>query len=216
MNLQREKTSADDSPLKGHYFRQVFFHLSTIKLSLETLKENPAATQPVRRITCAAETISDLAMIHGYEGVEKTAHKIAAILCRLQAAPTPVDHAVLDRIDQAVKVLRQIAELEDSVEQEMTVEKTHEQAEQTHEHVKQFHRQLSHKFDFLRHRQLELFDHANAANTQDAPATSGPSDRDEDAPFWDIHEAEEVLAMEKTLKAKNSTLDLFAPDQNST
>ncbi len=75
--------------------------------------------------------------------------------------------------------------------------------------------QLSGKFDFLRHRQLELFRLAGDSTTNDAETFMGVGDFTGQLPVWDINEVDSVLDLENAMKAKNSTLDLFAPDKDS-
>jgi len=194
-------------PLKSAYFQSIFCNLSTMKNSLEGLKKTPQDRQLLNQFEKAARTIMDLAMIHGYEGVEKIAHKIQIVFYRFIRNGSRISPEFIQKADIALHILRNITELEDSLEQGMTVEKCSNAVEDTHDKVKHFTQKITNDFNFLKVKQLELF-----TNSSDAGHTLPHIKfvgKEQDSPFFDIREPEIVIHINDIVDHRNETMDLF-------
>lgn len=194
-------------PLKSAYFQQVFCNLSTMKNSLEGLKKTPDNRELLIQFEEAACTIMDLAMIHGYEGVEKIASKIQVVFSKFIRSGSMISPEFTQKADIALYILRNITELEDSLERGMTVEKSSNAVEDTHDKVKHFTKKITNDFNFLKVKQLELF-----TNSSDAGHTKPHIklvDKEQDSPFFDIKEPEIVIHLTDIADHQDETMDLF-------
>ncbi len=207
--FEREKNRCQ--PLKAAYFQQVFCNLSTMKKSLEALKKAPRNRELLIQFEKAARTIMDLAMIHGYEGVEKIASKIQVVFSRFIRSGAMISPEFTHKADIALHILRNITELEDSLEHRMTVEKCSNAVEDTHDKVKHFTKKITNDFNFLKVKQLELF-----KKTSDEFHSQQPIKlvgKEQDFPFFDIKEPEIVIHINDIVDHQNEAMDLFESSQ---
>lgn len=209
MALHEKQKQAGKHPLRKAYFREIFRNLAAIKNGLNRMKRTAADGRAVMDIRRSVVAISDLAMIHGYEGVEKIATKIHGILKDEPASAAGMDVDFFTKVDSAVQILKEITELEDTLEREMTVERASELVESAHSKVKQYSSQITSGFAERRHKQLELFQEVTVVqHAEDAAEYS--SVRMVQAPQFDIKEPDELLALETAAGVRHKTLDLFA------
>ncbi len=80
-------------------------------------------------LLAVADRIRDLAMIHGFDGVEKITTTIASSLRDSLRGGSPLEAATLERIESAALAIKDIAEAETALEQHMTVERISRDAE---------------------------------------------------------------------------------------
>lgn len=145
-----------DSSLQCFYNQEVKRGLEHIGASLIKLKQEPGNRECLYQIKELAESISDLAMIHGYEGVETIAEKIRNSTDHELRGKNDLDKNFLTKIGLAVTAIRQVMEMEDYVENQITFEKFSEQIELSQKKVQRCVEKLSRNFEQLFPHQLEL------------------------------------------------------------
>ena len=108
--------------LQHHYFQEAVKSLIRIKGHLQHLEQYPKNKDCYRNIFKEATSICDLAMIHGYDGVENIAAKIARYFSNLLRENKWVDSERVHQISEAINMIPRIAESEASLEEHMTIE----------------------------------------------------------------------------------------------
>ncbi len=119
-----EKASRDpDEQLKTHFIRNVFANLEGI---LEALTDEEAPLKErLARLLQAAQAVQDLAMIHGYDGIETIAHNMVQAV----AAVDPRAHETLPellalKVKMAVEAIQKVLSLSDELNERMIVDST--------------------------------------------------------------------------------------------
>ncbi|NOZ55544.1 MAG: hypothetical protein GXO73_01980, partial [Calditrichaeota bacterium] len=119
-----EKASRDpDEQLKTHFIRNVFANLEGI-LDALTDEEAPLKKR-LARLLQAAQAVEDLAMIHGYDGIETIAHNMAQAV----AAVDPREHETIPellalKVKMAVEAIQKVLSLSDELNERMIVDST--------------------------------------------------------------------------------------------
>ena len=119
-----EKASRDpDEQLKTHFIRGIFANLEGV-LDALTDQEAPLKER-LARLLQAAQAVEDLAMIHGYDGIETIAHNMA----RAVAAVDPREHDTLPellalKVKMAVEAIQKVLSLSDELNERLIVDST--------------------------------------------------------------------------------------------
>ena len=184
--------------LQDTYSREILRGLTSIKRSLSKLKEDPGKKKELDKIRNAARTISDLAMIHGFEGVENIAEKIWSQINKATKLKV-VDKSLLAKIDAAANGIQRIAEMEKTIESQMNVERISKGVQLNQQKLESCTKQLSDNLDNLNHNQQEMeFDDTNEIKPDEL--------------FFDINEIDSVIKIEpekKRITIVNENEELF-------
>ncbi len=183
---------------QNYYFAELMRGLHRISRVVAKLRLGAEKGVSLQRISESFRNIRDLAMIHGYEGVEKLASKIDAEL-KVKAADCPAPTAgLLDQITAAIVAIKQIAGFEEAMESQLTVDRIDWKAELLR--VQRGAALVAGEAEWMRHQQLDLFQRP-ALFTIPKPT---------DAAF-EICECDSLLELSAAETAlHNATLDLFA------
>lgn len=122
--------------LQHHYFQEAVKALIRIKAHLQHLERYPKNKDCYRRIFKETTSIADLAMIHGYDGVENIASKIARYFGKLIRDDKWVESEMVHQINQAINMIPKVAESEAALEESMTIEKISRDAETSQKEVR--------------------------------------------------------------------------------
>lgn len=122
--------------LQHHYFQEAVKALIRIKAHLQHLELYPKNKDCYRRIFKETTSIADLAMIHGYDGVENIASKIARYFGKLIRDDKWVESEMVHQINQAINMIPKVAESEAALEESMTIEKISRDAETSQKEVR--------------------------------------------------------------------------------
>lgn len=115
--------------LQQYYFQEAVKTLIRIKTHLQHLEQYPKNKDCYRRIFKEATAIADLAMIHGYDGVENIATKIARYFGKLIREDKWVESGMVHQINQAINMIPKVAESEAELEENLTIERISRDAE---------------------------------------------------------------------------------------
>lgn len=199
--------------LQTHYFREIMRGLLRIKASLARLKTEPACLEHIALIRDTAACLRDLAMIHGYDGVENISAKIHSTFDQIFTSKRSADVHLIARLYAGISVIQKIAELEDSIEGQMTVERISDIAEKGRQKVQDCALELSREWDLSGSLQLKLdFDEPPTGSTRLLQELEvGQPENPQARLLFDIKEFEAVLliAGEDEETAVNDTLELF-------
>ena len=102
------------------YVRKVMRGLKKIRIALARVHDNPNNRDACIEIRNTAQSISELAMIHGYHGVESIARKIYTSFKRSKIKSDP---DFLYKIELALKGNQRVVGMEDGIERKLTIEK---------------------------------------------------------------------------------------------
>ena len=113
-------SSIQDPSLQKPYVRKVMRGLKKIRIALARVHDNPNNRDACVEIRETAQSISELAMIHGYHGVESIARKMYTSFNRSRIKSDP---DFLYKIELAVKGIQRVVEMEGGIENKLTIEK---------------------------------------------------------------------------------------------
>ena len=107
-------------PLKRNYIRQVMNGLKNMKIALAKVRANPDDRNAAAEIRGIAAAISELAMLHGYQGVESIARKISTSfrLSRVEAEP-----GFLANVELTIKGIQRVVSMEENIESKLIIKK---------------------------------------------------------------------------------------------
>ncbi len=109
------------------YVRKVMRGLKKIRIALALVHDNPNNRDACIEIRNTAQSISELAMIHGYHGVESIARKIYTSFKRSRIKSDP---DFLYKIELAVKGIQRMAGMEGGIESKLKVTRGEEVSKQ--------------------------------------------------------------------------------------
>jgi len=112
-------SSMQDPSLQKPYVRRVMRGLKKIRIALVMVHDNPNNRDACVEIRNTAQSISELAMIHGCQGVESIALKIYTSFKRSRIKSDP---DFLYKIALAVKGIQRVVAMEGGIESKLTVE----------------------------------------------------------------------------------------------
>lgn len=107
-------------PFQKSYVRKVMRGLKNITIALAKMHDNPNDRDAAIEIRGIAEAISELAMIHGYHGVESIARKIST---SFKCSRVKSDADFLSKIELAIKGIHHVVAMEDGIESKLIIEK---------------------------------------------------------------------------------------------
>jgi len=107
-------------PFQKSYVRKVMRGLKNIRIALAKVHDNPNDRDAAIEIRGIAEAISELAMIHGYHGVESIARKIST---SFKCSRVKSDADFLSKIELAIKGIHHVVAMEDGIESKLIIEK---------------------------------------------------------------------------------------------
>jgi chemotaxis protein histidine kinase CheA len=199
--------SVPDVSLQEYYHREVKQGLEKITTSLSKLQKEPDNRDYLQQIRASAQTVSDLSMIHGYEGVETIANKIRFTFHQILYKKDPIHHSYIPKVELAVEAIRQVMELEDDIISQTKGNKFNKKMEQKQKRVKSCAQKVSSYFDALFTNQLEL-----PFGQPDIPQVDSEVESDKleepenenNSELFDIREIDSVM-----------TLDFDSPSINS-
>lgn len=115
--------------LENTYFVEIVKGLSRIQKSMHKLRAEPYQHLHIVDMQSAAQSVADLAMVHGYEGVESIARRMETALKALLRDKAEVEQSLFGMVERAVATIQRFANVEDKLESELTVEKVNEHLE---------------------------------------------------------------------------------------
>lgn len=115
-------------PLQYSYLREVVNNLCALRSVLDSLRSGADVKRDLAEIQERTRRISDLAMVHGFEGVEVVAAKLSSKL-KQHLSCESVDPVLLFKIESSVKAIQTVLKIEEVVERGMTVECINRSAE---------------------------------------------------------------------------------------
>ncbi|MCH8872868.1 hypothetical protein IH824_08890 [candidate division KSB1 bacterium] len=111
-------SSMQDPSLQKPYVRKVMRGLKKIRIALALVHDNPNNRDACIEIRNTAQSISELAMVHGYHGVESIALKIYTSFKRSRIKSDP---DFLYKIELAVKGIQRVVGMEGRIESKLKV-----------------------------------------------------------------------------------------------
>ena len=191
--------------LQTHYSREIFRILTKIKQELTAFKNNPADTELLKQSHALIISITDLAMIHGYEGVEKIAGKLVTLFNNSISENKSSGQRFFTKVEAAINAIYQIAELEASAEDFMTIEYINRDAELSQTKIANCTTDLIEKFNDLDKKQLEIIFEDEMKVFADSKHSY--QTEHQKSLIFEIKEYDAIL--ELTDKFQRSTIDLF-------
>jgi len=110
-------------PLQYTYLREVMKKLQAVNAALAALKKNPTKRAPLKEMIEAVDHISDLSMIHGFDGVEIISQKISSAIKQQFRSKKKFGPALRLKVESSVKAIHTVLWLEEFLERRMNVEK---------------------------------------------------------------------------------------------
>jgi len=183
------------------YFAELMRALHRMISARARLKSEPDKRAHLKTIIEFAAKIQDLAMVHGYEGVENVAARFCKQVepVRRRAATVEISDAAIAGIESGVLAIKEIAELEDSAESELVVANAWRMDSSATQHG------LAGPDDALHNRagakQMELFRSRYSGNLTSAGMRN----------LFEISEPDVLYKLKNRSEtdSKNGTLDLF-------
>ena len=108
--------------LQFYFLREVLHTLLQIRCSLRSLSEDPSQRNHQKKIRRHLTGVRDLAMVHGFDGVEKIAGKLFANLEKALTDSKNFDAAFVSKLNEAVVTLERVVALEAEMEARMSIE----------------------------------------------------------------------------------------------
>lgn len=128
-------------PLQYAYLREVMKNLRALKKALNFLRKGIDLQANLIEIRNRATVISDLAMVHGFEGVEIVADKLSSLLKKHRTSAN-VEPVLLFKIESSLKAIQTVLKIEEVVERGMTVERIDRSAEMNQRKVENCAREV--------------------------------------------------------------------------
>lgn len=155
-NHKRSEAVIINRSLHNLYLRQVLSNLLRIERALAELKPSPNSQKCLLKIKEASRAIADLAMIHGFEGMETISRKLSSTIEYLLRSSMDLSFQVVYKVQVAIRTMRKVAEMEAFIERQMTVERIDRHVELNQEKVQDCAEKVTHSLNFLLNKQLEF------------------------------------------------------------
>ncbi len=175
------------------YLQEVMTELNNIEKTVSKIKIEKNNQEYLSRVRDRAQSISDLAMIHGFEGVEKISEKLYSTVKLLLVSSIDLNKSILSKIKMAVKVIKQVARMETDIEKQMTVEKISKAVERNQKKVQNCAVKFSKSIDDLMSNQPEVTLVNDAGYTSDTINIQKKDKKKDSKLVFDISEQESVL-----------------------
>ncbi|MFQ5602528.1 MAG: hypothetical protein ACE5HS_04600 [bacterium] len=195
-------------PLHQYYLHEILAGLKKIEHVMSISEAEVSNHHKLIAISKIAQSISELAMIHGFDGVEKIGHKLFSTLSVLRDSGGEFDETLREKVNLAVYVIRQVATMEAHIERQMNVERIDQTVERDQEKVQRCAEKFSESIEQLIHKQMKLpFKEKYDINKNENQKL-----------LFDIREMDSILNIPKKItlqQDRNGTLELFLPDDLS-
>ncbi|MFQ5752210.1 MAG: hypothetical protein ACE5HI_09460 [bacterium] len=191
-------------PLQNYYLQEVKCGLTKIEQALAKMHNEPGDREFLVKIKGIAQSISDLAMVHGFEGVEKISGKLSSTIKHLLRAGSEFNKSLIAKVNMTVKAMQQVAEMESYIEKQMTVERIDRTVEINQKKVQNCAEKISQSIDDLIH------DQSNSASDEDEShldrIVTIPDSEIEKEPdlLFDICELDSVMNLTEDTPLSNS------------
>lgn len=196
----KNNNSCTEIPLYDYYYQEVLDGIERIENSLPKLDLEPNSREYLQQIEQSATDIADLAMIHGYEGVEAIAEKIISISYSLLDTEEDLDKSYCSKVEAATSAMRQVLSMEEDIESLSTLDKFHEQIELGHEKVLGYSETLPKSLNQFFKNQLELpFEDTNTPVIDVNKIAENNNHAKQDNEF-DIREIEDLLTLKNDIQ----------------
>jgi len=206
-----------DENIHGFYLQEVTGELDDIEKAVLKLEIENNSHKYLLQVRDKAHSIADLAMVYGFEGIEKISEKLFSTMKLLLSSRIDFNKSILAKINMAVNVMRQVVDLESYIERHMTVERITRKVERKQKKVQSCAEKFSKSFDSLMNKQLEI-----ASNNATAPADEAVNIMEVDEEYsnlwFDIAEQESVLSLteqNQNSDSKDITIDFNPPDDET-
>jgi chemotaxis protein histidine kinase CheA len=180
-HLQHQNFHSREVSLRSYFLREASVNLQKIGTAVaqwQLALENSDCLNEIKSITRA---LFDLAMIHGYDGVENMAQKLLRIVEHLVKSSAHYDADVAAKMNAAVQAIRQVVEMESGSESQMTVETVNRQVAAAEREVQNRTAQLAESF-------APLLSFQKSPRVIAAPPSPPIFDIREDAAIFDLAE----------------------------
>lgn len=178
-----------------YYRNQVVHELTRIESILTELKHDLQNKKLLTGVMRSAENVADLAMIHGYEGVESIAEKVRSSTHRLLEEDIELDDAFPAKTRIAVAAIYSILRMENDLEGHMTLDRFDEHIEIAQNRIRTATEKLSQNFDRLFRNQIELPFEFLTRYGDDAERKFNANQEDH-AELFDIREIDSLLNLD--------------------
>jgi hypothetical protein len=172
--------------LENTYFREVMRCLYRIQKYLTRIQNGGEQRQYLIEITETSRQIADLAMIHGFDGVENVARKMISTFENLLRTNAGLHPALHSNVAAAIDTVQKIADIEAQIESELKIERAGRNNDRRRRKVQQTANEQRKSLDDLFCKQIALFDPIDSTHTE-SPDKIGCK-----APEFDISEPEMV------------------------
>lgn len=132
--------------LQRFYLQEVCVNLSKIEKAVARWRRTPKDTACLQKMKTAARAVLDLAIIHGYDGVENMSRRLVQTLEHLVRYRERYSATVAAKLKSAALAIRQVAGLEAENEHQMTVETVNRQVQAAEKEVQSRTEKLAQSF----------------------------------------------------------------------
>ena len=211
MNECLDKTSGDPTHRlsQEQYLTEVNLGVEKIEGILAAIKAEPKDDLNVVALRAAVQFIWDLAMIHGFEGVETISGKLCCTISHSRAAGTQLSPLLLSRVRGALVVIREVAELESTMEQHLTVDTVSQDARIHQNRIQDRTQEFSRTIDLLVDEDSSTFDDDQGEDERLGESLSIVTEEDVPNLMFDIAELDSVMTLTEDLDLPSS------PDRES-
>jgi|GEM_PF-6084743 len=108
--------------LQVYFLREVLHALLQTRRSLSSLAEDPRNKNHLRDIRRLLTGVRDLAMVHGFDGIEQITGKLFTHLLQALSDSPHLDADFIATLDEAVIALERVVVLEDEIETRTSIE----------------------------------------------------------------------------------------------
>jgi chemotaxis protein histidine kinase CheA len=113
-----------EEQLLAYYASEVSKNITNLTAALQTVRDHASLMEKITTIIEALQAVKDLAMIHGYEGVEAVAERMENGARHYLSQNHHSVERFVERMKQAVDVLRRLVEMTDEREAQRLVKET--------------------------------------------------------------------------------------------
>ncbi|MFQ5864158.1 MAG: hypothetical protein ACE5IW_02905 [bacterium] len=141
---------------QDYYYQEARQTLDQIECSLSELQKDPSNQDHWHQIKACAQNVSDLAMIHGYEGVENIANMIRCNSEQILRKEIELGSFLIRKFRLALEAIRQVMALEEEIHSQTKDNNTDKKIELQQNKIKSCAQRISNYFDKLFDNQFEL------------------------------------------------------------
>lgn len=179
-----------NQPLQYAYLREVMMNLRACNRALNALRRQFEINNNLLEVRDRTRRISDLAMIHGFEGVEIIADKLSATINK-HLPSGENDPVLIFKIESSLKAIQTVLKIEEVIERGMTVERINRSAEVNQQKVELCTRQVIHGL--------------KRETGQDDEMKIDVQDEQQISELFDIREVDSVITLFEEDEVKNGS-----------